>query len=85
MTRCSMNPTPAQLDLASALKGAAQGAGARYIDTTPWFCYQSTCPMVVGHTIVYVDPGHVTATYASELDGVFRAAFRAAIDARSGS
>ena len=74
-----MNPTPAQLDLGSALKGAAQGAGARYIDTTPWFCYQNTCPMVVGHTIVYLDPGHITATYATQLAAPFRAAIDQAI------
>jgi peptidoglycan/LPS O-acetylase OafA/YrhL len=52
------------------------------IDTMPWFCADDVCPTVIGKTIAYLDTGHVTATYASELAGPFRTAFRAAIGNR---
>jgi hypothetical protein len=34
------------------------------------------CPLVINRTITHRDPGHVTQTYALELAGPFRAAFR---------
>jgi peptidoglycan/LPS O-acetylase OafA/YrhL len=51
-----------------------------FIDTTGWFCdQQSQCPMVVGHTIVYTDTGHITKTYAEDLTEPLRAAFKRAL------
>ena len=44
-----------------------------------WFCYQDVCPMVIGHTIAYWNPTHISTAYALKLAGPFRAAFRAAI------
>src|SRR5262249_5627334 len=43
-----------------------------FLSTRGWFCYQTTCPMVVGSTIVYRDIGHVTPEYAKVLDSPFR-------------
>ena len=31
-----------------------------FLDTTPWFCYEGICPMVVGHTIVNFNRNHIT-------------------------
>lgn len=50
--------------------------------TSGWLCAQNICPMVVGHTIVYFDPGHIAIDYANELSAVFRDAFRTAIARR---
>ena len=50
-------------------RAAAGLAGARYIDTTPWFC-SATCTAVVKHYIVYLDQFHVTGTYAKYLTNV---------------
>jgi peptidoglycan/LPS O-acetylase OafA/YrhL len=51
-----------------------------FIDTTGWFCdRRSQCPMVVGHTIVYMDTGHITSTYAEDLTEPFRVAFKRAV------
>jgi hypothetical protein len=37
------------------------------------------CPLVINQTITYVDRGHVSETYAQELDQPFRVGFRAAL------
>ncbi|MDQ3893293.1 MAG: acyltransferase [Actinomycetota bacterium] len=50
-----------------------------FIHTKGWFCFENQCPMVIGHTIVYRDTGHVTQPYALALTKPFRAAFRRAI------
>jgi SGNH domain (fused to AT3 domains) len=42
----------------------AEAAGATVINTTPWFCTKSTCPVVIQNTIVYLDGSHITAAYA---------------------
>jgi hypothetical protein len=47
-----------------------------FLKTRGWFCFQYDCPMVVGHTIVYRDLGHITKPYALILAAPFRAAFR---------
>ena len=51
-----------------------KAAHAAFLSTRSWFCYQGTCPMVVGNTIVYRDAGHVTTEYARMLDVPFRTA-----------
>jgi peptidoglycan/LPS O-acetylase OafA/YrhL len=79
MGRCSFSFPAAQLSVADTIASTSQAVGASYISTTGWLCFDDDCPMVVGHTIVYFDPGHVTATFASALANVFRAAFRRAI------
>ena len=84
MARCSLTPSPEEVDVANALRLATGGARASYIDTTPWVCYQDSCPMVIGHTIVYVDPGHITDAYATELAAPFRAAIDRAIASGEG-
>jgi peptidoglycan/LPS O-acetylase OafA/YrhL len=84
MRRCSFSFPAAQLRVAATIASTTQAVGASYIDTNGWFCFQGECPLIVGHTIVYFDPGHITATYASALASVFRSAFLKAISQRSG-
>jgi peptidoglycan/LPS O-acetylase OafA/YrhL len=64
---------------ASAYDVLAHTPGLGLIDPRPWLCYQSKCPIVIGTTIAYSDAGHLTATYVSELDPLFRVAFDAAL------
>jgi hypothetical protein len=85
MARCSVNFPIAQLRVADTIASTSRSAGAAYIDTNGWLCVEGRCPMVVGHTIVYRDPGHITATYASALANVFRTAFRNMIRQRTAS
>jgi hypothetical protein len=47
-----------------------------FLDTRPWFCVGSVCPTVIGKTIAYKDPHHITAAYSMRLAAVFRAALK---------
>ena len=84
MSTCSAQPGASELEADSALAEAVPRAGGRYIDPTAWLCSQNRCPMVIGHTIVYSDTSHITATYAAQLSAVFRAAFKRAIGTHAG-
>jgi hypothetical protein len=39
--------------------------GVDVLDTAPYFCTDSVCPSVIGNVRVYMDSGHVTASYTS--------------------
>jgi hypothetical protein len=73
MRTCSHSPTEVQSETNAGLESAT-GAFGVFLDTTPWLCYHDLCPMVVGHTGVYLDHDHITTTYASELAPLFSAA-----------
>jgi peptidoglycan/LPS O-acetylase OafA/YrhL len=76
MKRCTHNRSANQVKIYKQMKTAAKSAHAGWIDTLGWFCYQNLCPMVVGHTVTYVDHDHISQTYATQLVTVFRRAFR---------
>jgi peptidoglycan/LPS O-acetylase OafA/YrhL len=77
---CSSSPSSADLATGQTISSAATAAGAAYIDTRGWFCFNNVCPMVIDRTIAPRDnAGHITVTYAAELGQVFRLAFRKAI------
>jgi peptidoglycan/LPS O-acetylase OafA/YrhL len=52
----------------------AASNGAEYVDTTPWYCYEGSCPLVVGTTVVWSDTSHITATRSRELEPAFNLA-----------
>ncbi len=66
---CSGPNSPYITQQNTAEREAADTSGARYIDTTPWFC-SSTCTDVIGHFQPYWDGYHVTETYSLALVGV---------------
>jgi peptidoglycan/LPS O-acetylase OafA/YrhL len=70
MRSCSSSPISGQVETGAGVESATRAFG-RFLDTTPWLCYQLTCPMVVGHTVVYVDTNHITTAYAEELAPLF--------------
>jgi len=70
MKSCSSAPIAGQVETDAGVESATKAFG-RFLDTTPWLCYQLTCPMVVGHTVVYVDTNHITTAYAEELAPLF--------------
>jgi len=67
--RCSAPVSAYIAGTSRAEQHAAQAAGARYLDMTPWFC-STTCTDVVGHYQPFWDPFHVTATYSMVLSQV---------------
>ncbi len=48
-------------------RGAAQRAGSGFIDPSLWVCPSSPCPVVIGKFLVFRNPGHLTAAFASTL------------------
>ena len=78
MATCTSTRTPDQLQLNDGLASSAKYQGFGFLATRGWFCYDSQCPMVVGHTVVYRDLGHITASYALALVAPFRTEFRQA-------
>jgi peptidoglycan/LPS O-acetylase OafA/YrhL len=78
MRTCSSSPIPGQIETNAGVESAAKSFGG-FLDTTPWLCYQNVCPMVVGHTVVYVDTNHITTRYAEELAPLFDNALQQAL------
>jgi peptidoglycan/LPS O-acetylase OafA/YrhL len=70
MSTCSYQTYGETVELTGAAEDAADSFGA-FLDTTPWFCFHDVCPMVIGHTIAYFDPSHITTQYAEELAPLF--------------
>jgi len=54
-------------ELNAGWQSLVTGLGANFVQTLQWFCYKNICPAVIGHTIAYMDKGHISNTYASEL------------------
>jgi SGNH domain (fused to AT3 domains) len=54
-------------------EAVAASAGAGYINTQPWFCYDLICAVIVNNLLVYRDDNHVTDTCASWLTPVIGA------------
>jgi hypothetical protein len=66
---CTLPRTEALSDGArrAATGAAATAAGSLTINPTDWFCGRTTCPVIVGNTLLYNDNSHVSATYSAQL------------------
>jgi hypothetical protein len=53
-----------------AIRRVGAATATRVITATPWLCTATTCPAVIGNTLVYRDNSHLTATYSKVLGGV---------------
>ncbi len=51
----------------AADRRAATDAGAMFTDPTPWVCPTEPCPVVIGSLLVYLDAGHISATFSRAL------------------
>jgi peptidoglycan/LPS O-acetylase OafA/YrhL/outer membrane biosynthesis protein TonB len=49
------------------------------IDPSFWVCPTAPCPVVIGNLLVYMDPGHLTATFSAALSRRMGSAITAAI------
>jgi hypothetical protein len=78
---CTSTISDDQLSVYRDAAAEVTAAGAGFIDTMGWFCFENQCPMIVGHTIAYRDNQHISATYALELRELFRDAFTQALTA----
>jgi peptidoglycan/LPS O-acetylase OafA/YrhL len=48
-------------------RAAAAAVGATFIDPTPWVCPTEPCPATIGSLLIYLDAGHMTATFSNAL------------------
>jgi peptidoglycan/LPS O-acetylase OafA/YrhL len=46
---------------------AVERTGGTYVDTEPWLCAESWCPVMVDNLVVYRDDNHLTQAYATFL------------------
>jgi hypothetical protein len=82
MRTCSTETKPVQLRVNRAIAANTRRRAAGFIDPLRWFCGHTRgggnllCPLVVNKTITCVDRGHISKTYAGELNAAFRSAFR---------
>ena len=76
MARCTARWGPAMLRPYDRIAERSRRMGLGFLATRGWFCFELTCPPVIGRTIAYKDPHHITAAYAGRLTAVFRAALR---------
>ena len=67
LSDCVLELDPRSRRLADVSVAAAEKAGIRVIDPTPWFCWQDICPPVIGSTIPLRDLQHITVTYSRSL------------------
>ncbi|OZD58419.1 hypothetical protein CH263_24480 [Rhodococcus sp. 06-1059B-a] len=51
----------------NADEAAAKATGATFVDTRPWFCFRSSCPIFVSGIVVRWDTGHITSNYGRYL------------------
>ena len=58
---------------------AARTHGARFVDTTDWFCTDDTCPAVLGNVLVMRDETHITVPMAELLKPLVEAALAPAL------
>lgn len=49
-------------------KGVADSEKISWINPTPWICSTNPCSPITGNILVYVDGGHMTATFALYLE-----------------
>jgi peptidoglycan/LPS O-acetylase OafA/YrhL len=51
-------------ELITAQRARAEVDGVAFVDTTRWMCTDDTCPLIVGHLLVYWDTHHLTVSYS---------------------
>ena len=76
---CTFTLTSADLSGYTAAANAATALHATTIPTLQWFVADNKSPMVVDNTFTYIDDNHVSATYATKLEGALSHELAAAI------
>ena len=64
---CLSTPQKRSVTMLYAVRRGALAAGAEYLGTIPWFCFDGSCPTVVGDRITHRDLEHITVPYAEWL------------------
>ena len=59
--------------MVAAYQGAAEDAGATFVDPTPLVCPGDPCPVVDGRFLVVYDDSHLTSVYSQHISEAFGA------------
>ena len=59
--------------MVEAYRGAAEDAGATFVDPTPLVCPGDPCPVVDGRYLVVYDDSHLTSVYSRHISAGFEA------------
>ena len=83
MKTCTARQQRSQARADAAIAANARRAGVGFINARDWLCARAhtwghgyLCPLVINRTIAFIDRGHISKTYALELEQPFRLAFR---------
>jgi peptidoglycan/LPS O-acetylase OafA/YrhL len=83
MKTCTTRQQRSQARADAAIAANARRAGVGFIDARGWLCARARtwgrgylCPLVINRTIAFIDRGHISKTYALELEQPFRMSFR---------
>ena len=79
---CSRALNQSEATITSQVSQMAASDRLGFVDTTPWFCYEGQCPLVIGNIIAYRDDNHLSVAYSAALSAAFRAAFNAEVPSR---
>jgi hypothetical protein len=85
LSTCTRTLSASQIAAYRAAQRATTVGGALFLDTVGWFCFDRQCPAVVGHTVAYRVRDHISRTYATEIRGLFRTAFRRTLAQMTGT
>ena len=72
--QCIEPVTALHTAFSTAERAAAAAGGARFVDTTAWFCLGQRCPAVIDGLPVHADGEHLSAVYARLLGASLRRA-----------
>jgi hypothetical protein len=72
-------------DVLAAEKNAATSAKALFVDPTSWFCTASSCPAVIGNSLVYANASHITAPFADYVSGDLQSSMAPAMKSVGGN
>lgn len=75
---CAAKTAESYQPASPAAEIAGQVPGTKFLDFTPFFCPDDTCPAVIGNVMVYKDDNHVTRTYMDSITPYFEKEFLAA-------
>jgi peptidoglycan/LPS O-acetylase OafA/YrhL len=75
MKRCTMTWPAAAFAAYDRIAARAKQLGVGFLSTRGFLCYEQQCPAIIRRTIAYWDNSHITAAYAIQVAGAFRARF----------
>ena len=75
------NPVSKAIDIGwlETERKVAKDEGIALIEAQMWVCPTEPCPVIIKNTLVYFDPGHMTATFSASLSSKLNAAIKKAI------